>query len=248
MTSKEQPPGNPELNEGQKIIEREQRVARLFEEGLDAPDIIALHGSSLEAIQELIQTGRMPTGKTDGCIGYIYVFRLDQPVPEVFLAGETQEENIMGGARMYAGGLSFEASLVKSLQLDYMRDSSFLEAMDDIRFRYGLKISTNSSVDLTEEFLFNSPQYDEVLRQYIQKYGFEKIKTAFHEAFARKGIIIGLNQKVLELNPQSAYEEFNDEGWRINLPNGLSLDYISGLEPVGQIEYDYLENIQRKYE
>ena len=241
-------PGPSELMVDEEIAERERRLVSLFESGLDSPDIMAYHGTSLEALQELIKTGNLPTGKTEGGIGYLYFFRLDMPVPENFLFGETEEESSEGGAKMYAESLAYEASLCRILGLDIRNEREFLEAMDHILFQYQSRAVTGRSTTLTEGHLLNGSQYDDILSKYLDEYGFPCIKAAFDESIKRKGVIIGINQKILNHDPQSAYEDLDDEGWRVNLPEGLPLEYISGLEPVGQPEYEVFEKMQEKFE
>ena len=226
--------------------ERERKIADLFEQGLDSPDIMAYHGTSLEAINELIKTGKLPSGKTDGGIGYLYFFRLDHPVPKEWLNGETEQENIMGGAKMYAKDLAHETSMCRILGLDINQDHDFLSAMERIFWQYQNRINVGRSSELEEKYLRENDEND-ILAKYIDQYGFPAIKAAFDESFQRQGIIIGINQKILAHDVQSAYEELNDEGWRANLPDGLPLEYISGLEPVGQPEYEYFEALQEKY-
>lgn len=229
-------------------IKREEKLAALFEQGLDSPDIIALHGTSLEALSELIKSGRLPSGKTEGGVGYLYFFRLDVPVPEDFLNGETPEENIQGGVKMYAKDLAYEASLCRILGLDFNEDREFLEMLERIRSQHELRSIAGRGEELVEAHLLNGSKHQDIIAGYIEKYGFPAIKSAFGESIERKGIIIGLNKEILNHNPQSAYQELDDEGWRINLPEGIPLEYISGLEPIGQPEYDFFIALQEKYE
>ncbi len=237
---------NPEaeLNENE-IKEREKKIADLFEQGLDSPDIMAYHGTSLEAINELIKTGYLPTGKIEGGIDYLYFFRLDKPVPESWLDGETEKEHIQRRIEMYARDLAFEASLCRTLGLDFSKDKQFLDAMGSVAFQHQIRVEIGRD-ELKEEHLRNSSHFDAII-EYLNRFGFPAIKAAFDESFGREGVIIGINSEILKNDPQSAYDELDDEGWRANLPKGLPLEYISGIEPIGQPEYGYFEALQEKH-
>ena len=55
-----------------------------------------------------------------------------------------------------------------------------------------------------------------------------------------KGIVITLSHKLKD-NFKFLYD--TDESHRIIIPNGLNIDFISGIEPLGQYEWDTIESI-----
>jgi len=252
------------LQEEQRVSRR-RKIAELFENGIDLEnpgETVAVHATSLEAVEQIIETGMLPTGKGSGAEGNIYFYRLDVSIPQEYLLNNTQLEEVQEGLGSYGRILGFEKNLAKKLNLDFVNDGIFLtrlySSVEAIFYSklYRGEFKAKGLADITNEQIRESaskitlddlikdyPAYEKEFRQYANQCGIENIIQAISEAFQRRGVVLGFSSKILELGPESAYEE-SDEGWRVKVPNGLSLDYLSGIEPLGDVEYNYLEQIQ----
>jgi hypothetical protein len=71
------------------------------------------------------------------------------------------------------------------------------------------------------------------------------LDESIKKAKKRKGIVLGLSKKGLS---SQTILPGDDEGedMRVHVPNGLSVDFLSGIEPIGDEEWDYFESKQEK--
>ena len=70
----------------------------------------------------------------------------------------------------------------------------------------------------------------------INKYGWKKLAL---ETDKRKGVVLGLNEKVLELPIENGCDGPGEEVM-IHLPNGLERKYLQYIHPLGEIEENAL--------
>jgi|GEM_PF-5623824 len=231
----------PNQEDGQElaaaISDRERICAALFERGLDDKDIVGLHGTSIEALQQLIATGNLPTGDGPGNEGYIYFYRPDE------VESGLNETSIESYAQIHA----FEDRFAAILGLDRQRDDRFIVAV-----WHAVETCARGGAypDLTEVNLETlqavSPgEYDRILEEYVQRIGIKPVMQAAADAVARNGVVIGLKTSIERFQPESV-RSIGDEGHRIRVPEGIPLADIAGLEPVGQYEYDYFVQLQER--
>ncbi|MDP3882518.1 MAG: hypothetical protein Q8Q48_00475 [Candidatus Staskawiczbacteria bacterium] len=210
---------------------REERVGqlvRLFEVGLDSKDCIGYHGTSLEAIEFMIENGHLPGGKfkhIDSGENWLY-FSPKEPMRDDYKGkGVDQLEDAKG----YAEDIAQSHFLLKQLGLDI--ENKNLE----IKARY---LATNDP---------NDPHNPDAEYNFFIGLGIDKklLDSSIKKARKRKGIVLGLSKK--GLSDQTILPgDGGGEDMRVYVPNGLSIDFLSGLEPLGDEEWDYFEKFQNE--
>jgi len=80
----------------------------------------------------------------------------------------------------------------------------------------------------------------------FKEHGFNKddLRKLLKETIPRKGVILGFNEKILEKKIEKGIDEPNKEVC-IYLPQGIGIEYISGIQPIGLIEWDILRKIKK---
>ncbi len=252
---------NPAVVEQQQM-DRKKIIVELFDKGIDFEkpgSVFAVHATSIEALEAIIKTGKLPTGKGVDNIGYIYFYRLDQPLPG-FASEEARNEEIAAEMKAYGRILSFATHFANRLGLDIKKDDEFISgAFNGIETRlFQQYLRNNIEVDIDDltpnqvkrlietipaDKLTREAGVDgEMMKQYIELLGETNVINAAAEAYLRKGIIVGFNNKLFENNVEPA--EGDDDGWRVAAPDGLSLDHISGILAQGEYESEYLNRLR----
>jgi len=212
---------------------RKEHLAKAFEAGLDdIENIIGFQGTSLEAIESLVETGRMPgyTGVDNEFMqkGDLHFYPVKSKFEEHSLA-ETFLDDDKGieTASLYADSIAGEHFLLKKLGID----------IGDERYKEDARTLASD---------FYAPEREEIYKRFIED-GFDKkiLDSAIKGAKKRKGVIISLSDKILKKYSPSPGDK-NEGDLKINFPDGFDYSYISGLEPVGQEEWEYFEKLQKK--
>lgn len=235
---------NQEQSEQNVHLEREKKIATLFEKGLDDEEIIAYHGTTLSAIKKVIETGGIPTG-SEGEQDYIYFVRLDDEKETDKFEDQSHADYCRAAAESYAALISQRMEIMEQIGQEIQENPDYFTALREFLVVNNMII--NDKITEQELFRYCHPDYLAAMKGIIELIGFPKLKEVLISAVSKKGVIIGLNRKIFDLEPESVYHT-GDEGWRVHVPQGLSMDYFSGLGPVGQDEYEYFEKLQEKYE
>lgn len=228
---------NPEplqMESEQQEKSRMNRLVELFESGMNAKDIIGYHGTSLESIEFLAKSGHLPGGLFShaGQEGkYLYFF----PKKSEFLhhpsASEFREEkSLVSEAADYAESIAGSHCLLKRLGLD-------------IGDRELDPMARNLVSNIPADVWNPTTERD----HFLNNLGIKKtdLDEALDDARKRKGVVLALNKTILTSHTLSGGDPTEGD-LRILIPEGLSLDYISGLEPIGQVEWEYFEKLQEK--
>jgi hypothetical protein len=85
-----------------------------------------------------------------------------------------------------------------------------------------------------EKFLL--PEFEQ--RGFDRKY----LERLIADSKPRSGVLLGFNEKIFEKNIERGKDEPEQEVC-IYLPKGITIDYISGIQPIGKIEEDILKDI-----
>ena len=219
----------------QEKQEKIKRVIQLFEAGLDSPDCIGYHGTSLEAMDFLIEHGHLPGGgydkgsTTDIPDGekYLYFFPKKSEFSKHELADSfLEDEEILEETKGYSQGIAGSHYLLKKLGLN----------IDDQDLEFKARCLTGRiPIDAEEEY------------QHFIGLGINEkvLDKTIEEAKKRRGVILVLSKKVLESHVISNGDEEGGD-LRILIPEGLTLEFLSGIEPVGQEEYRYFATLQKQ--
>ena len=204
-------------------MERIKHIVQLFEMGLNSEDCIGYHGTSLESVNHMVNNGVL-LGRLYDTSRAVYFFPFkskfqNHPLVDTFPG----EHDILERTSKYARQNAESHYFIRVLDLDIEKKE-----------------------DLIESFMLSDRNYsmNEILKKH-PKLGFRRsnLLKIIRESEKRKGFILGLNSKVL----QSFIIENGDEkegDLKIICSNGLSYEYLSGIEPLGQEEWNYFVKLQ----
>jgi len=216
-------------------LERQQRIARvveLFEKGLDdTEDCIGYHGTSLEALQYLIENGHWPVSNLEGFYGdtpgiSFYPRKSQFSTFDLLGVNFPDEKYMAKEAANYAEQIARSHHLLRLLNLPIDDD-----AMED----NARNIANNSPDDARDP--------EKEYRFFLEIVKDKKIlDEAIAKAKKRHGVVIGLSKSALG---KGTVQHGDPGDLRILTPSGVDLSFISGIEPMGQEEFDFLKNLQR---
>ncbi len=214
-----------------------EHVVALIEKGLNSENIIGYHGTSLEALQEGLRTGLFRGAmKSEGELGSVvddehsfFFFPIKEkfeshPDVDKFHTDSESSE----GAEMYAHLLAGAHFLLSDLNLG-INDKVAVEHA--------------KSIILWQDSLFNIDAPEAI--KYFTDKGIEKkdLMKRAERAAKRKGVVLGINALV-----KDAYEltdPLQGEGdLSVQIPEGLSLENLAGVEPLSQDEWDFFMHLQ----
>lgn len=229
-------PGSSENLEGPEEEERCRKLVEYFENGLDNDaSTLGYHGTSLETIEYLIKHGHLPggTGKKksehDVAVGALHFYPSKEKFANHPLFAEfSDKEKAIDGAGSYAKTIAATHYFLRALGLDLSnRDQTYIA-------RY-----------LTS--WAHTVERDEIFDDMISAgYDREYLEQTFERAIQRKGVILALNVDLLKSH-QVLDGDAREGDLKVMLTEGLDCNGIVGLEPLGQEEWNYFEEMQRRY-
>jgi hypothetical protein len=204
------------------------QIAKLFENGIDRAQTVGYHGTSIGALEVALKTGLIPADRT----GYLYFFpnpthpRMQGPSPGFRLIPSAFGPSHLPflGAEKYATTIADDHLILQKLNIPMTNKAitalALLHDTANLRGRARAKA-------FFAPYGYTLDQVDSVALNVIQNE-------------PAGGIILGFHPTVFD-----RYKLSNaDEGLRIRVPAGLPIQYLQGIEPLGQREYDYLEGLQ----
>ncbi len=211
--------------------ERREYVKKCFAEGLNNPDIIAYHGCDLETIRYVIKHGVVPgatrsqTSFSQHGVPELSVF----PVASKKINYEPKpgfsDDLAFSGVESYAAASAEQHMFEKALGLDYFSNSK-------------------------EHPLVNVMMDDDDIIKEVRKMGkmvtLKQVREARNHAVTSKsrGVIIGISkQAFLDFGNYDTSEGGEEDEKVLVLPQGLGYRYIVGIEPMGQIEYNFFSDL-----
>ncbi len=197
----------------------------ILKDDLDFEETVLVHGTSIETVLALLKKGRLEkesfTSKKLRTSEEDYLFFM--PTTEHF---QRREHPLFLRIQKlkYFGDTLAEAET-------YAKDCAFEHYLTS---QLGEKPYVHLG-DYDLDYVF-----DRYLRQARGK-GFSEAKARdmVREALKRKGVLLGIDEKIFELKIEPAFDE-KDEVC-ICLPEGLDGKYVSGVLPLGKIEKKLLE-------
>ncbi len=211
------------------VVTRTKKILELFSRGLnDSENCIGYHGTSVEAINYLLKNGCLP-GRRDS---------------------ETENKSLPQKGDFYFMPIREHLLGLQEFKREETQDPTkyaenyahFISAGDYFLTNLNLDIENQEYISFSRRFLFDD---DPEAEEFFLSKGFSKqlLDSAAREAKKRKGVIIGIHKNALD----KYVPKYGDGGddLRFSLPSeGLSYEYLSGIEPLGQEEWDYFIKIK----
>ena len=211
-------------------------VVRLFQKGIHRRDSIGVHGTSLQAIEHILQTGRLLPSVGAGNEGQIYIFpNMEHPqiqhrinTSEIKVVSGILDENdphtfagAMTGATNYAGIKAQEHGILREL---------------------GLPITPESASHAFDYWYERDSAWQAIA--YFERNGFtrEQLIEARKKTLERKGVILSFGTDAFSFRLRNAARD--DHGLRFEAPQGMPARVIEGIEPLGDYEYRFFERLQ----
>ncbi|GEM_PF-2284797 len=208
---------NYDINEQERAFEYKKRVAKLCEIGLNSDDIYAWHGTSIEAIIHLANYGNLPS---DSVHGDRFFYAPSRDYSGLPLGVRPQLE-----AEGYAMSLSAEYYVISQLPFKIKDRAIFNNIFD---FDEALEKFINNEVIPNN---FNEQLFRQLVREAYEK---------------RKGVVITLSKRITENYKEIGGDTLEDCDQSIITENGLPIQFITGIKPLGQYERSELDKIQKE--
>jgi hypothetical protein len=216
----------------------------------------ALHGTSLEVVEILLQTGRL-VERSGGTQGFVnYDIGEVSVLPTVGLIVPVMDRGSQS-AITFLFNPEEAGDFTRSLALRNAGTHCFLRKL-------GISLDDRKSLDFASCY-FSLPKKDEMpltiaghatqakeeieAASYFSEKGiaFDQINKALLEANERRGFLLGISPDVQSQNgiviPRN---KSNDPHMIIRtFWQGLPYQFISGIEPLGLVEERFLENLQK---
>lgn len=200
---------------------------------------VGFHGTNLHALQLAAETGRLPTGSAeDSTAGYIYFF----PNPE---NPQLQKASVkLFGSDLASLDDSFfeksQQSQKRTAMAAFMGAKGYAQTHAEnayIARNFGLKTITeirNIYEDIRRVAVFGDSQ-----SKNLKKHGFSdnqireffQTLTTMDKTRSEISFVISFDPKILKDLPVSTAAE-GDSGFRIHAPDGIPVEYISGIEVI----------------
>ena len=221
-------------------------ISQAFESGLDAEDIVALHGTSIQVLKILLRKGVQPgttyakDNASEECNnvrrGDIFVYPILGKTDVIAHKGNLTERAAYHSLRGHNGILAVYHHFCEAVGWD-------LESLDDVADTEQRRLEVH---EFLSEYVTGQPfqEQDEVTRDmmaYLQgiDYDQSRIDDLVIEARKREGIILGYGSRVFrEGKPLPGNM---DHDIRIQ---GVTIHDIIGIDPLDQEAYDFLEKLE----
>jgi hypothetical protein len=235
--------------ESQKNFSFGAEIARLSEINLLESKPIALHGTSIETLRYVAKNGSFPltpewAPQSSSGIrsGDIFVYPVVQNFPK--------DHPVLYELSRYSPGFSntdmTEEEWVEATA-GYAEDVAKKHALVDT---LDLSLANRETID-SAIYLFLPPKptridykdYNYAIN-YFESLGknLKEIEHAIQIADERKGVIIGLNNKILrDFEPEIR----EDLAFNTLKRGGLGLEYISAIQPMGDYEREFLRELKK---
>lgn len=201
------------------------RISKLLENGISKKPLM-LHGTSVETVIELFENGVLPTG----------TYLAETPDHLYFVPVQDR----LKGTKFYDEFEGFTVPFAKKSAKGYAKvNAERWYVFNEIK-----KAVSNPEYAEVITFDWIYGFYPVIIpeeeKQKALRLGFEKIIS---EAEKRKGVILEMNDDILELVIELDPE---DEGLKLDCPNGLDAKYVKGIELLGNEERDIVKKYMQK--
>ena len=206
-----------------------QPIRKLMEMNLEGPNIVAYHGTSVEAIEMLAKTGKL--------LGTDWKHQLDDikvPTDYVYI---TPLKEKFKDCPLYEKLKEREGGQIWSSQECYAEFKAFVHYLTN---NLGFLPKDASLGDLDPEGIRRVNVYKQELKKLVneaEKHNISErnLMNILKSSWKRKGVGIGLSEKILEL-PIEHDPECLGESLRIPVKTGLPIKYIGAIWPISDVD------------
>jgi hypothetical protein len=210
--------------------EQQERIRFLvngFKSGMENDKIVAYHGTSLDVLKGVIKNGKLQGG-----IGghEIHERNILPPQLSVVLKDSAVES---GWLKRHADdpALRFASEYAEGLSRAHATAAYLGFEPTDERFR-GAFHGGGDRVALIESGVVTE----------------EDLTDAITQAKKYNGVVLGFHKDVLKDFKIRARGKHHEKGEEVIIcPDGINYKYIIGLEPEGQIEWNFFENLEKNF-
>lgn len=203
-----------------------ETLKQLVDSAFDRHQTTLLHGTSIEAVIQLVNTGNLPSSYHEKLPDNSFVDHLFfVPNKPAFVGhgfyhqikiGEVSKPTIHDYVRVYARNNGFTHYFLS--QLAFIPPTDPQEIFDPL---------INKGKDkFIGPFLAVAKQFN---------MGIQELEEVAQDAQKRRGVVVGLNKLVFELNIEDSPDIPGYE-CMIHLPHGLDAKYIQFIQPLGNQE------------
>jgi len=214
--------------------ENRRRIYEAFSAGLNSSEIVAYHGTSIQALKRVMETGWQDSDDVRGRknfpyhyrIGDIFVYPIDGRAVLPFRMEMFTDEKAQEEAGKYAQDIARDHWLGENLGIDPFQARNDLfsgELIDDGDINFLRRVALAAT---GREY-----SWTEACRLY------EKIKTKY-------GLVVGYSQKILDDGePLQVREGEGPEKHAVRVKN-VDISSLVGIEPLDQESYDYFSSLE----
>lgn len=218
-------------------------VISLAKNDIFVPETVAFHGTSQEVINSLIHTGhilgaRYDTPVTDDIApGDIYVYLDPKKVPisdplrttqgyqRISQHDDITKEDLVSSTAGYAQDIATKHGFLRSL---------------------GIPLNNNTAADYALDLFVDVEKWlndYNLAIEYFQSLGYtqKEIERARKDNAEKKGFLLGFNSEIFPLLRWSGDFAINPQS-----EQGLPLSYITAIQPLGELERKYIEELKKK--
>lgn len=229
----------PEMESSERK-ERKEFLVKKFEEGLDDPNIIGYHGTSIQTVKYIEEFGGLPGSEnsrlstsTEG-VPELSIFYLNSEhkdkVKFRIMKQYHKNDELLAAASSYASTIAERHYFYE--QLGIPLDSQIWPG--DLMYSY----SSNDYEEL-----------DEIAKKYhiTREYIIQALKNT--KKADPQGVVLGILPSALENHEWLETTEGGELAEIVvKIPEGFSYKFIGGIEPQGQTEYEYFTKLQSQIE
>lgn len=209
----------------------------------DTSRVVGFHGTSLEAVKQLITTGNLPANTIEDRrhieVGDLFFVPIQDRFPNFPTIGFMEDP--LAEAVVYANLIAKRHFLMVKLGLDFTNLEQYslaleLAAVDKILRPLGkaLEICQRDGFNIPEN-IFNMPRTD--------------LQVIIDDSDTKRGVVLGLSESILDHfqpEPGDSGGMFGD--MKINCPEGLSYEFIKGIKVLGVKESDLFRSMINQYD
>ena len=226
-----------------------KKIGELFEVGLDSNDIIGYHGTSVDAILKMDENGRLPPGRIFGSKLFFHPIYLHECSEEVVI--KNAEVSALANTKILYAFKAIEAAdedYIKITDLGYLSwDQSgnseievqrYKSLLNEISKKYELTPQKLEQILETANELNRDGCILSFSRKLAKDFDISVLPPRGHPLYTKIYSDVPEGFIPLKLDPTS--------DTYIEVPNGLDIKYITGIEPLSQYEWDVLIKFQQK--